>query len=87
MLSLDHVMFSADETGGQSTVASPKKYTALGIPEEWVEPLQKLGYTTIDKIKTLEKPRKLHLEMMGFRKKNKLEIGTVTMEDVALWIQ
>ena len=45
-----------------------------------------LGYTTIDKIKALEKPGKLHQEMMGYRKKNKLEIGTVTLEEVSSWI-
>ena len=67
-------------------VSKPGEYIAIGIPAEWVEPLQKLGYTTIDKIKALEKPGKLHQEMMGYRKKNKLEIPTVTMEQVAEWI-
>ncbi|MCK4992706.1 MAG: hypothetical protein KAS29_19545 [Bacteroidales bacterium] len=67
-------------------LSTPEEYTALGIPAEWIEPLQKLGYTTIDKIKALEKPGKLHQEMMGYRKKNKLEIPTVTMEQVVEWI-
>ena len=75
------------EKSAKVTVLSAQEdYLALGIPVEWVEPLQKLGYTTIDKIKELEKPGKLHQEMMGYRKKNKLEIGTVTMEDVAGWL-
>ena len=67
-------------------VSSADEYLALGIPEEWVEPLQKLGYTTIDKLKEVEKPGKLHQEMMGYRKKNKLEIDTVSVEDVNTWI-
>jgi lysyl-tRNA synthetase class 2 len=67
-------------------VSKPEEYTAIGVPAEWVEPLQKLGYTTIDKIKALEKPGKLHQEMMSYRKKNKLEIGTVSVEDVNSWI-
>ena len=76
------------EASAKAPAASkPEEYTALGIPEEWVEPLQKLGYTTIEKIKVLEKPGKLHQEMMGYRKKNKLEIGTVTMEQVSEWIR
>ena len=62
------------------------EYVELGVPEEWVEPLQKLGYTTIEKLKEVEKPGKLHQEMMGYRKKNKLEIGTVTMEQVSSWV-
>ena len=68
-------------------MSTPEEYTELGIPVEWVEPLQALGYTTIYKINTLEKPGILHQEMMGYRKKNKLEIGTVSVEDVNSWIQ
>jgi lysyl-tRNA synthetase class 2 len=67
-------------------MSTAEEYTSLGIPEDWVAPLQALGYTTIDKIKALEKPGKLHQEMMGYRKKNKLEIDTLTMEDVNSWI-
>ena len=75
------------EAGQKPKVESGKDdYLALGVPEEWVEPLKALGYYTVDKIKTLEKPGKLHQEMMGYRKKNKLEIGTVTMEQVTEWI-
>jgi hypothetical protein len=61
-------------------------YLELGVPEEWIEPLKVLGYDTIEKLKEVEKPGKLHQEMMGYRKKNKLEISTVTMEDVNSWI-
>ncbi len=62
------------------------EFMEIGVPEVWVEHLQALGYTTVAKIKEVEKPGKLHQEMMGYRKKNKLEIGTVTVEDVATWI-
>ena len=76
------------ETKAKAPATSkPEEYEAIGVPAEWVEPLQKLGYTTIDKLKEVEKPGKLHQEMMGYRKKNKLEIGTVTMEVVADWIR
>ena len=67
--------------------SKPAEYVAIGVPEAWIEPLQKLDYTTIDKIKALEKHGKHHQEMMGYRKKNKLEIGTVTIENVNSWIQ
>ncbi|MBN2212763.1 MAG: lysine--tRNA ligase [Bacteroidales bacterium] len=62
-----------------------EKYTRKGIPAEWVEPLQKLGYTTVEKLLKVEKPGKLHQEMMGYRKKNKLEISTITLEEVSNW--
>ena len=61
-------------------------FTELGIPEEWVEPLQELGYDSVDKLKAEEKPGRLHQKMMEYRKKNKLEIETVTVEEVAEWI-
>ena len=72
------------EASQKSVVQSQKEdYLALGIPEEGVEPLQKLGYTTVEKLKEVEKPGKLHQEMMGYRKKNKLEIETVSIEDIS----
>jgi lysyl-tRNA synthetase, class II len=74
------------EASLQSSVGSVHEFIEIGIPEEWVEHLQKLGYNTIEKIKAIEKPGKLHQEMMGYRKKNKLEIATVTVEEVAKWI-
>ena len=75
------------EAGQKPKVESHKEdFLALGVPEEWIEPLKTLGYDTVDKIKALEKPGILHQEMMGYRKKNKLEIGTVTMEQVTKWI-
>jgi lysyl-tRNA synthetase class 2 len=63
-----------------------EKYTEKGIPEEWVEPLQKLGYVTVEKLINVKKPGKLHQEMMGYRKINKLEINTVTLEEVTVWL-
>ncbi len=65
----------------------PSKYTSLGIPEEWVEPLQKLGYTTVAKLKEVEKPGKLSNDLNGFKKKNKLDLPGLSPETVASWIQ
>lgn len=79
-----HEVSSASQ---KSTVENQKKaLMELGIPEEWVEPLMALGYDSVDKIKTEEKAGRLHQKMMGYRKKNKLEIGTVTMDQVADWL-
>ncbi len=58
-------------------------YIDLGIPEEWVPVLMELGFDSIAKLAEVVKHTKLHQEMMGYRKKNKLEIGTVTPEEVA----
>jgi len=66
--------------------SSTEEYLALGIPEEWVEPLQKLGYTTINKLKEVEKPGKLANDLNGYKKKNKLDLPGLSPEVVATWL-
>ncbi len=43
-------------------------YTAIGIPEEWVAPLQKLGVTTVAALAPMN-PNKLFQELCGFNKR------------------
>jgi lysyl-tRNA synthetase, class II len=72
---------------GQVTKEDPQeKYTELGIPEEWVAVLKKLGYSTIDKLKE-PKPGKLSNDLNGFNKKNKLGLKGVSPEEVEGWLQ
>jgi len=68
-------------------MSTPEEYLALGIPEEWVEPLQKLGYTTIAKLKEVEKPGKLANDLNGYKKKNKLDLPELSPEIVGDWIK
>ena len=68
-------------------MSKPEEYTAIGIPEEWVKPLQKLGYTTIDKLKEVEKPGKLANDLNGYKKKNKLDLPGLSPEVVGEWIK
>ena len=63
-----------------------KRMMELGVPEVWMEPLKAQGYTTTDKLKEVEKPGKLANDLNGYIKKNKLEIATVTVDDVAGWL-
>jgi lysyl-tRNA synthetase class 2 len=67
--------------------STPEEYEAIGVPEEWVEPLQKLGYTTIEKLKEVEKPGKLANDLNGFKKKNKLDLPGLSPEVVGEWIK
>ena len=62
------------------------EYSAIGVPEEWVEPLKALGYTTIEKLKGVEKPGKLANDLNGYKKKNKLDLGGLSPEVVGGWI-
>jgi lysyl-tRNA synthetase class 2 len=67
-------------------VDAKEKFVEAGVPEEWVETLQKMGYKTVDKLKEVEKPGKLHQELCGFNKKNKLELSNPTLEEVTGWV-
>jgi lysyl-tRNA synthetase class 2 len=76
------------EVASKSPVLSTQEdYLAIGVPAEWVEPLQKLGYTTIEKLKELEKPGKLANDLNGYKKKNKLDLPGLSPEVVGEWIK
>ena len=68
-------------------LSSKEEYLELGVPEEWIEPLQKLGYTTIDKLKEVEKPGKLANDLNRYKKKNKLDLPGLSPEVVGAWIK
>jgi lysyl-tRNA synthetase class 2 len=65
---------------------SKDDFLKAGIPEAWFEPLQKMGYKTLSKLKEVDKPAKLHQELCGFNKKNKLELTNPTQDEVKEWI-
>jgi hypothetical protein len=62
-------------------------YLELGVSEEWVDALKALGYTTIDKLKEVEKPGKLANDLNGYKKKNKLDLPGLSPEVVGEWIK
>jgi lysyl-tRNA synthetase class 2 len=63
----------------------PDKFMALGIPEAWVEVVQKAGITMVADLKGLN-PNKFHQDICGLNKKNKLELTNPSKEEVAEWI-
>lgn len=63
---------------------SVEKYAELGIPAEWVEPLQKLGFDVVSKLKDTN-VNKLHQDLCGYNKKNKLGLTNPTKDAVEAW--
>jgi len=74
------------ESKKEEVESQTEEYTALGVPEEWVKVLKKLGYTTIDKLKEVEKHGKLANDLNGYNKKNKLGLRGLSPEIVSKWI-
>ncbi|MFV0391239.1 MAG: lysine--tRNA ligase [Paludibacteraceae bacterium] len=65
---------------------TPDKYTAIGIPEEWVAVLQKAGFVTAKSLQGIN-PNKLHQDICGINKKNKLELKNPSKEEVQNWVE
>ena len=61
-------------------------YTTIGIPAEWVAPIQKAGYLTVASMAEVA-PQKLHQEICGVNKKYKLNLPNPTVDDVTAWIE
>ena len=60
-------------------------YTAIGVPAEWVAPIQKAGYLTVADMAEVN-PAKLHQEICGVNKKYKLNLPNPTVDNVTEWI-
>ena len=60
-------------------------YTAIGVPAEWVAPIQKAGYLTVADMAEVN-PAKLHQEICGVNKKYKLNLTNPTVDNVTEWI-
>jgi lysyl-tRNA synthetase class 2 len=72
----------------KSKIESPKEeYLEIGIPEEWIEPLKKLGFTTVAKLKEVEKAGRLANDLNGFNKKNKLGLAGLSPQAVDEWLK
>ena len=55
-----------------------------GVPGEWAELAMQAGYQTLDSLKE-EKPTVLHQKLNGLRKKNKLDIAALQLDEVKAW--
>lgn len=67
------------------TGPDPKDFIAIGIPEVWAEHVIRAGYDTLEKLKSA-KPTAIHQTLNGYRKKNKLEIPAIQLDEVQVWI-
>ena len=83
----DVLLFPQMKPEKKSTSDPEEKYTEKGIPAEWVEPLKKLGFTTVAKLKEIEKSGKLANDLNGYNKKNKLGLSGLSPQSVEEWLK
>jgi len=66
------------------TVASPADFQVIGVPADWSEHLVQAGYHTVEALRN-NKPAALHQKLNGFRKKNKLDLPALGLDQVESW--
>ena len=62
----------------------PEAYVAVGVPEEWVAPLQKAGVLTVAALAEVT-PGKLFQELCGINKKYKLGLSNPQPDTIQQW--
>ncbi len=67
-------------------VATEQDFMEIGVPEVWAQVLIKAGYTSVDMLKA-EKPATLREKLNGLRKKNKMDVPALQLEEVTQWIE
>ena len=82
----DVIFFPQMKPEKQEVVASTDDYKGIGVPEQLIPVLQKLGLSTIEKIKSVP-ANKLFNDVCGMRKKMKLkEVKNPSLEDINQWL-
>ena len=85
--SIQDVLFFPTMRPEKKVVADAEEvYTEAGIPAEWVEAIQKMGYITLEAFANTAKSggMKLFNDLCGFNKKNKLGLATAGIKE---WIE
>ncbi len=62
-----------------------EKFLELGIPQEWIEVIRKIGLKKVKELKEV-KAGKFFNDICGFNKKNKLGLVNPSIDDVNKWL-
>ncbi|MEG2614502.1 MAG: amino acid--tRNA ligase-related protein, partial [Alistipes sp.] len=68
------------------TSDTDEKFAEIGIPEEWISVVRKMGYETVKSLQELS-AGKFFNDLCGFNKKNKLGLKAPSMEEVKKWCE
>jgi lysyl-tRNA synthetase class 2 len=70
----------------KAKVATAEDFIRIGVPAEWVQVLNKMGFNTIEELKAAN-PNKVFNDLGGMRKKLKLDITMPAKEAVMAWFE
>ncbi len=69
----------------KAKVDTPEDFVAAGVPLAWSTHMAAAGYASVASMKA-EKPTVMHQKLNGYRKKNKLEIDALQLDEVSSWV-
>ncbi|MCF8236233.1 MAG: lysine--tRNA ligase [Bacteroidales bacterium] len=67
-------------------VSSDEEFRQLGIPDAWIPVIQELGFATTEALKDAN-PNKLFNDLNGMRKKKKLDVPAMQLDEVKKWVR
>lgn len=70
----------------KAKVEGPEDFVKIGVPQEWAEHVIAAGYTTVAKLKE-NKATQVHQKLNGYRKKNKLDVPALQLDEVQKWFE
>jgi lysyl-tRNA synthetase class 2 len=68
----------------KKVLPKPEDFVAIGMPEAWAEIVIDAGFNSPQELQDT-KATKVHQMLNGFRKKNKLSIAALSLQDVESW--
>jgi len=80
----DVIFFPQMRPEKREVLSSDEEFLTLGVPSEWIPVIKKAGYTTAETLKKAN-PNKLMNDLGGLRKKMKLDIPALRVEDIGKW--
>lgn len=82
----DVLFFPQMKPEAQEAVSNDDDFLNKGIPQQWIDMLKKAGIGTMENLKSAN-INKLFNDLNGLRKKNKLDIPALKLEELKAWIE
>ena len=78
------LFFPQMRTEKKAKISTVDDFVNIGVPEEWVPVIQKMGFFTVEDLKA-GNPNKIFNDLGGMRKKMKLDITMPMRDSIMAW--
>ena len=81
----DVLLFPQMRPEKKAEASTDQQFTEIGVPEVWIPALRKLNFNTLETLKNAN-PNKLLNDLGGMRKKLKMDVAAVQLDEIKQWI-